>query len=119
MVFEKIYVLFRQLFSVHFLYSVSEEIPVNLNKALFRKLTHQCSDVLLFNVGVGVELRSSSGVGCVNVIDQEIDLIRRLSILFVFLSVQDVVFCNGVPLVLHKRKLYSVLNVLDMHNIKG
>ncbi len=110
---QQVDVAVAHLFAVHLFDSVGEQAAVEADEAALRQFADKGSDVLVFHVGVGVELGTCSGVGSHHIVAKEVQLFHRLAVLGVLLTVEDEALGHIVVALLHQRHLNLVLNLLD------
>ena len=66
-------VLVSHLLTEHGTDTVAKKTTVQTDKALFRQLTYKSCDVLVFNIGVCVELASLSSVRSLTIAHEELE----------------------------------------------
>ena len=67
-------VLIGHLLAEHGTDTVAKQTTVKTDKALFRQLTDKSCDVLVFNIGICVELASLSSVRSLTIAHEELEL---------------------------------------------
>ncbi len=111
MLIQEIHVLVAQLLAKHLFDALSQQTAVQSDKALLRQLTDQRSDVLVFHVGVGVELTALRRVARLHVVHHEVQTTLRVAILVVLMTIQHVCLCHLIVALGHQRNLHLILNL--------
>ena len=116
-VVEQLQIAVRELLAVHLLQAVGQQAPVQADEVLLGQLADQGGDVLVLDVGVGVEFRARRRVFRFAVVQQEPQLVAHFAVFEVALAVEHEGFGHSVVLLGHERRFDLILNLLDGHPV--
>ena len=66
-------VLISHLLTEHLADTVAQQSAVKTDKALFRQLTYQSCDVLVFNISIGIKLTALGSVRSLTIAHKELE----------------------------------------------
>ena len=118
MVVEQVEIFVRQLLAVHLLDAVGKQAAVQADEVLLRQLAYERSDILVFDIGIGVVLAARGGVRGVAVVYEELELLAVLAVLGMLLTVEHVALGHGEITLGHERHLDLILYLLDVHAVR-
>ena len=112
MMIEQVHISVCQLLAVHVLDFVAEHTPVEADEARLGEFADEGGDILALNIGIGVVLAASSGIGCIAIVDEEIELVLHFAVLVVVLAIKDVSLSHFIVMLGHEGGLNLVLDLL-------
>ena len=85
---QQVDILVGQLLVIHLLDALSKQTTVQTDEVRLGQLANQRSNVLMLHIGVGIKLRTGSGISRLHIVGQELQLSQRLTILGVLLAIK-------------------------------
>ena len=117
MVCQQVEVAVGQFFAIHLLDAVSQQTAVEADETALRQFANQGRNVLVLHVGVCVVFAACGGVGRIDIVGQEAQLLHCLAVLCMLLAVEDKTLGNAVIALLHQGLLHLVLYLFDGNTV--
>ena len=114
-VVEQVEVTICSLLAIHFFETVAEQTTVEADEVALGNFSDEGRQVLVFYIGVRIELRASSCIGGVAVVHQEAEFLQCLAIFSVLIAINDKCLCSGEEALSHESHFHLVLNFLYTH----
>ena len=111
---QQINILVSKVLAVHLLDTVGQQTTVQTDETGLGQFAYQRGDVLVFNIGIGIILGTRSGVGCLAIVNQKVQLLHGLAVFGVTLAIQHKRLGHLVETFLHEGFLYLVLDVFHL-----
>ena len=115
MIVEQVEITLRSFLAVHFFETVAEQTAIQTNEITFGEFTDERCQVFVFHIGVGIKLRTASGICCVAVIHQETELLQSLAVFGVLVAIDNEGFGCGKESFGHQCHFHLVLDFLNAH----
>ena len=114
MVGEEVDIFVSHLFAIHLFDAVDKQAAVQPDESLLRQFADERSDVLVFDIGIGVKFRPCGSILCYTIVGEELHLLECLTVFCVLLAVDDETLCHLIETLLHQCCFHLVLYVFHL-----
>ena len=111
---QQVKVLVRQFLAIHFLHPVGQQPAVQADEVRLGQFANQRGDVFMLHIGVGIVLRTGSGIGCLTIVRQKLQFVHHFAVLRMALPVEHERLCHPIMPLAHQGFLYQILNLFHL-----
>ena len=113
MVSEEVDIFVSQLLTIHLFDTVYQHSAIQTDETLLWKFADKRCDILVFNVRIGVKLRTSGSILRYTIVCEEFYFLNCFAVFCVLLAIYNEALCHLIEALFHQSFLNLILYILN------